>query len=256
MNSALRRWEELQAARRIPREILSVAARTPWRMDVDYFRPPRVPPDTPSREAAWALLSEGCDRCGGIVVDVGCGAGAASLAVAARTSFVIGIDERPEMIDAFAQAAGERGVAYVGIRGSWPAVAAHLGGVDVAICHNVAFHLKNPEPFVAGLIAVARRGVVMEMAAEHPLAWLDPLWLQFHGVRMGRAPVAEDFVDVLKSAGMSPTVARWSREPKRSATDAEWVTQRLCLDPDRVGDVERALALLPSRSSARVTLTW
>src|SRR5690606_6750512 len=98
------------------------ASANPWRHEVAFFTPPAEPADTPSRRAAHALLPEG-----GSVLDVGCGGGAASFALADRAGHLTGVDQQQDMLDAFATAARARGVAHRAVLGRWPDVAAAAG---------------------------------------------------------------------------------------------------------------------------------
>jgi hypothetical protein len=55
--------------------------------------------------------------------------------------------------------------------------------------------------------------------------------------------------------GIEPTLTRWERAP-RLPEGPEAVVKRLCLPADRVGEVADALAAIPPRPTAVVTLTW
>ena len=75
-HTATDRWREMQEARGLPPEILKRAPESPWKHDPEAFRAPATPFDTPSRDAALALLAEPA-RPGRelTVLDVGCGGG-------------------------------------------------------------------------------------------------------------------------------------------------------------------------------------
>jgi SAM-dependent methyltransferase len=249
MTDAAARWAELQAGRGIPPEILERAAASPWTHATADFTAPEVPVDTPSRAAALALLGTG-----GTVLDVGCGGGAAAFALD-RATALTGVDHQPDMLDAFAAAARRRGVPFRTVLGSWPEVAAAAGRADVVVCHHVLHNVVDLPPFLRALTAAAVRGVVVEMLAEHPLAWLDPLWLRFHGLRRPPSATADDAVAVLSELGVRPAVARWERASPPQV-DAPRVTRLLCLAQERTGEVAAALADLPPRPRAVVTLSW
>jgi hypothetical protein len=118
------------------------------------------------------------------------------------------------------------------------------------VLHNVV----DLPPFLLALTAAARRGVVVEMLGQHPMAWLDPLWERFHGLRRPRPATTDDAVAVLVELGISPTVARWERvKPPRQ--DPVWVTRRLCLPAERVPEVDAVLDEL-ARPRVAATLTW
>ncbi|MFZ0120846.1 MAG: hypothetical protein WAL99_15680, partial [Pseudonocardiaceae bacterium] len=80
--AAAARWRELLQNRAIPPEIRAAAPKDPSRHDPARFVPPDTPEDTPSRRAALQLLLPD----GGTVLDVGCGAGAAGLALVPKVS--------------------------------------------------------------------------------------------------------------------------------------------------------------------------
>jgi SAM-dependent methyltransferase len=246
---AATRWAELQEARGIPPEILARAPADPWHHEVTFFTAPPEPLDTPSRRAADAMLP---DR--GSVLDVGCGGGAASLALADRAGHLTGADQQQDMLDAFAAEARARGVPYRTILGRWPDAAAAAGTADVVVCHHVLHNVVDLVPFLEALTAAAHRGVVVEMMAQHPMAWLDPLWVRFHNLHRP-PPATTDHADaVLREIGVEPVVQQWEREvpPKQ---DPAWVTRRLCLPEDAVPEVAEALEDL-ERPRLAATLSW
>jgi SAM-dependent methyltransferase len=249
VGDAARRWAELQNGRGVPPEILAAAPADPWTHAPRDFTAPEVAADTPSRTAAARLLGAG-----GTVLDVGCGGGAAAFALD-RITFVTGVDRQRDMLEYFASAARTRGVPSRTVVGTWPDVAAEAGRADVVVCHHVLHNVVDLPPFLQALTAAAARGVVVEMLAEHPLAWLDPLWVRFHGLH--RPPPATDLdaVAVLHELGVRPEVARWER-PDPPPQDPAWVARRLCLPAARVPEVAAALSELPARPRRAATLTW
>ncbi|GAA5119527.1 class I SAM-dependent methyltransferase [Pseudonocardia adelaidensis] len=246
---AATRWAELQEGRGIPPEILARAPADPWHHEVTLFTPPVEPLDTPSRQAAQALLPDA-----GSVLDVGCGGGAASFALADRAGHLTGVDQQQDMLDAFAAEAGARGLPHRTVLGRWPGAAAAAGTADVVVCHHVLHNVVDLVPFLEALTAAARRGVVVEMMAQHPMAWLDPLWVRFHGLRRPAPATTDDAVAVLREIGVEPVVQRWERAvPPRQ--DPVWVTRRLCLQEEAVPEVAGALERL-RRPRTAATLSW
>jgi hypothetical protein len=69
------------------------------------------------------------------VLDVGVGAGAASLRLGAGR--IIGVDPSVELLRAFAGRAARRGIEVTAIEGRWPDVAPDVPVADVAVCHHV-----------------------------------------------------------------------------------------------------------------------
>jgi SAM-dependent methyltransferase len=249
VGEAARRWAELQGGRGIPPEILAAAPADPWTHEPRDFTAPDVATDTPSRRSATDLLGDG-----GTVLDVGCGGGAAAFALD-RTTAVTGVDRQPDMLDRFAATARGRGLPHRTVLGSWPEVAGTAGGADVVVCHHVLHNVVDLPPFAVALTAAAVRGVVVEMLVEHPLAWLDPLWVRFHGLHRPSPATDADAVAVLTELGIRPEVVRWER-PAPLPRDAAWVTRRLCLPAERTDEVGAPVAELPPRTHHAATLVW
>jgi len=250
---AATRWRELLEARAIPPGIRAAAPEDPHRHDPARFIPPPEPVDAPSRDTALELL--GPD--GGTVLDVGCGAGAASLALAGSAHHVTGVDTATEMLDAFARACAARAVPHRTVHGAWPDSAAEAGTADVVVCHHVGYNTADLGPFVTALGGAGRRGVVMELHAEHPLAWMDPLWRRFHGLRRPPAATADDALAVLAELGIAPRVQRWHKPARpRGADEVALVRRRLCLPVARAGDVAVALGALEQGPREFVTISW
>jgi len=244
--SAAHRWTEQLAAWAIPQPILDAAPESPWghdpamfarRADVDRAT------ETPSRQAARETLPDG-----GAVLDVGCGAGAASLPLAPSAGEIIGVDPSQAMLDEFGLRMRAAGVAHRSVRGTWAEAGDDLPVVDVVVCHHVAYNVPELAGFVADLTRHARRRVVLELTAQHPLSWLNDLWTQFHGITRPSRPTADDAVAVIREAGLRPRRSDWgpdSRGPRTSFAGrgevVGWVRRRLCLAADRDGEISDAL---------------
>jgi hypothetical protein len=98
---------------------------------------------------------------------------------------------------------------------------------------------------VAALTRSARRTVVAEMTAQHPLVSLNALWLRFHGLRRPLSPTAADLIQILEGMGLRPGHETWRRPGGRDyASFAEMVDvtrRRLCLPPERTAELANAL---------------
>jgi hypothetical protein len=124
-------------------------------------------------------------------------------------------------------------------------VAAAAGQADVVTCHHVSYNVPEIEPFIAALCAAARRLVVVEMTASHPLVSLNALWLRFHGLARPGGPTAGDFLAIVQAMGIPAHAERWQRPGGRDyesfAELADVTRRRLCLPPERAAEVSRAL---------------
>jgi SAM-dependent methyltransferase len=157
MAMAAERWRRELAGWAIPDHILAQAVEPPWGFPVELFSADEGPaPDTVSRRRAAETLPTG-----GSVLDVGCGGGAAGLALVPPAGLVVGVDESAEMLEAMRQAAQARGVEHATLQARWPDGAAEAPMADVVVCHHVAYNVPDLAGFAVALAAHARRRVVM-----------------------------------------------------------------------------------------------
>jgi SAM-dependent methyltransferase len=265
----LDRWRSDLAAWAIPDHITAAVTDSPWVLPRMVFarRADRLAaaPSGPSFERAWAALDPP-----GSLLDVGAGAGAASLPLLPRCTALAAVDTEPDMLDLLADRAAASGVQLRLITGLWPEAAAEAGIADVVTCHHVTYNVPDIEPFLNALTAAARRIVVVEMAAAHPLVTLNSLWLRFHGLVRPDGPTADDLLAILAAMDISAGSQHWARPGGRDyasfAELTEVTRRRLCLPPERSPEVSEALVELgvePDRpmdlgSSGRdvVTIWW
>jgi SAM-dependent methyltransferase len=247
LTALLDRWREDLAAWAIPEHITAAVADSPWVLPRQVFarRADRLrrDPGGPSFERAWEALDPP-----GSVLDVGSGAGAACLPLAPRITRLTAVDADDGMLGLLAGRAGEAGLAARTVHGRWPDVGGQVGPADVVTCHHVVFNVPDLGPFLAALTGHARRRVVIETAAAHPLTSLNPLWLRFHGLRRPEGPTAADTIGILAAMGHDPRHTGWSRPAGADygsmAELVEVTRRRLCLPPERAGEVEAALVEL------------
>jgi SAM-dependent methyltransferase len=247
LTALLDRWREDLAAWAIPEHITAAVAESPWVLPRQVFarRADRLrrDPGGPSFERAWEALDPP-----GSVLDVGSGAGAACLPLAPRITTLTAVDADDEMLGLLAGRAGEAGLAARVVHGRWPGIGGQADPADVVTCHHVVFNVPDLEPFLDALTGHARRRVVVETAAAHPLTSLNPLWLRFHGLKRPEGPTAADTIAILAAMGLDPGHTEWSRPAAadyRSMAELVEVTRRrLCLPPERAGEVEAALVEL------------
>jgi SAM-dependent methyltransferase len=253
LTELLDQWRDDLSAWAIPDHITAASAESPWVLPRQVFarRADRLrrAPGGPSFERAWEALDPA-----GSVLDVGSGAGAACLPLAPRITALTAVDADEEMLGLLASRAAEAGrAAKAGlaarvVHGQWPAVAGRIPPADVVTCHHVLFNVPDLGPFLTALTDHARRRVVVETAAVHPLTSLNPLWLRFHGLERPQRPTAGDTLAILGAMGLNPRHTEWNRpgeaDYQSMAELVEVTRRRLCLPPERAGEVEAALAEL------------
>jgi SAM-dependent methyltransferase len=240
----LERWRTDLASWVIPEQITAAAKESPWVLPRQVFarRADRLSaaPSGPSYDRARSALDPP-----GSVLDVGSGAGAACLPLIPRATRLTAVDSDPGILAALAARAAALGLPAHCAPGVWPDVAAGVSAADVVTCHHVLYNAPLLAPFVAALTAHARRMVVAEVSAAHPLVSLNPLWLTFHGLRRPVSPTADDLLEILTAMGLRPGHERWHRPGGRDyASFGELVDvtrRRLCLPGDRAAEVASAL---------------
>jgi SAM-dependent methyltransferase len=251
-------WSAALAALAIPDHILESAPESPYGFPTRLFervaRHTLEQPATPSRERAREALDGG-----GMVLDVGVGGGAASLPLAPPATSITGVDQSARMLEMFARTATERGLRHREVEGSWPEVAASVDDADVVVCHHVFYNAPELEGFARALTHKARRRVVVELTARHPMCELNDLWRHFHGLDRPEGPDAKAAIAVLREMGIEPATARWQRPslwrdhaPERVA----FVRKRLCLGPDRDVEIAELLGARDASPNELVTLWW
>jgi len=267
--SALDRWREELEAWAIPEEIMERAPQSPWGFPVGMFRAKadqaRRGEPTPSNREALRFLGEG-----GTVLDVGAGAGAASLPLAGSAGGIMAVDESEGMIEAFLAAATTVGVEAVAVVGRWPDVAAEVDPADVVVCNDVLYNVQDLGPFALALTDHARLRVVAQITQAHPLAPMGPLWRRFHGLERPAGPTADDAVAALASLGLRVERQDWSTASagsfERQGDLIAYLRRRLCLPADRDPEIAEALEPLAAHEAAGwrlgplhrpvVTLSW
>jgi SAM-dependent methyltransferase len=243
--TALEEWARALRSWEIPEEIRSRAPESPWGFDAEPFvhRAEHATDEAMSVSARRALEAL---PGGGTVLDVGAGAGAASLALAGRTGLIVAVDPSEEMLRAFLAIAERLRLKVSAVVGTWPEAAAEVEAADVVLCHHVLYNVPDLEPFARALTDRAWRRVVVEITARHPTSWMNPLWEQFHGLRRPDRPTADDALAALREAGLdvhredhdAPTTRGGFR---RREGQVAFIRKRLCLRPDQ--DAELAAAL-------------
>jgi precorrin-6B methylase 2 len=261
-------WAEALAAWAIPEEILAAAPESPWQVPPDLFAR-RADLQIDRQEGVSMRRAQEALGAGGSVLDVGAGAGAASLPLHG-VSELIAVDVQQEMLEELLLRAARLGVDTTTVLGRWPDVAASAPRVDVVVCHHVLYNVADIAPFVRALDEHAVRRVVIEITPAHPVSGLNTLWKRFHGIDRPNRPTWQDAEAALREVGLQPAVERSQRSPELSAVSFDALVMltriRLCLDPSREPEVRDALVGLGAHpedprswslgGSEVVTLWW
>jgi SAM-dependent methyltransferase len=244
LTELLGQWQQDLAAWAIPEHITAAAPDSPWVLPRQVFarRADRLrqAPSGPSYEREMETLDPP-----GSVLDVGAGAGAACLPLTARTTALTAVDSDREMLSLLAERARAAGLDPQVVTGRWPDVASRVPPADLVTCHNVLYNVPDLGPFIETLTQHARRRVVVEITAAHPLVTLNPLWLRFHGLTRPEGPTADDVLAILDAMGLRARHTEWNRPAEADYTTlnelAEVTRRRLCLPPERTDEVAAAL---------------
>lgn len=250
---AFARWRQQLGGWGIPEEILAAAPEEPWHFPTGVFahraRDQAAAPAGPSYERAFEALPAG-----GSVLDVGSGAGAASVPLAGRAGRITAVDRDPAMLQALADLAATQGAGPRGalpglevevVEGSWPEAASQVSPADVVVCHHVLYNVQDLQPFVEALTAHARRRVVVEMTEHHPVEPMNPLWERFWSLKRPAGPTASDAAAAIASLGLAVTVEQRAAAPLHVYDSLEEMVafhrRRLCLPAEADPEVGEAL---------------
>lgn len=252
------RWGAMLAGWAIPEELRAAAKESPYFFDPKVFtqaaeeslaRTDDSPSDQVAREALPAV---------GSVLDVGCGAGAASLRLQPET--LVGVDSNKPLLEEFETRAARLGIRATAVEGSWPEAAEQCPQADIVVCHHVFYNVADLAAFATALDGHARRRAVVELTAVHPMAWLAPYWLALHGLEQPDRPTAADAVAVLEELGLEVRERRWRRRyqmiGEHTGQGLERMARRLCLPTERYAELRRLLEEIPPPSDREVATLW
>jgi SAM-dependent methyltransferase len=255
---ANQQWAEMLADWAIPEELIAAAPESPYFFDPAVFTDAadealRRTADTISDRVAREALPVD-----GRVLDIGVGAGAASLRLGA--AHITGVDPSTVLLDAFAKRAERVGVTHTTVEASWPEAAPQTPRTDVAVCHHVVYNVADLAAFAQALTEHATRRVVVELTAAHPMTWLAPYWKALHGLDQPDRPVADDAIIVLEEQGLTVQRERWSRPIQMIGETGDEqlsrIARRLCLGPDRHDELRSALDATPPPAEREVVTLW
>ena len=245
MGDAAERWRKDLLAWAIPDEIVAAAPESPWGFPTKLFADRAASAVSrglsPSNlRALEALPQHGC------VLDVGVGGGAGSLPLAHKAARITGVDSSQGMLSSFKEAAERAGVTAAVVAGTWPEVAAQVQPADVVVCHHVFYNVADLVPFVDALTEKAGERVVVELTPEHPLAWMNDLWMRFHHLERPQGPAYTDAIEVVAELGYPVEHEVHSGPPVMSgftnrADAIALVRKRVCLRPEQDEELAEAL---------------
>lgn len=251
------RWATDLDSWAIPDRILDQAAQEPWVHPVAMFTVEGEIADSPSHQRAREAIPEG-----GGVLDIGSGGGRASFALVPPAGSVLAVDHLEGMLDAYAQAADERGVAHREFLGQWPDVADEVPEADVVVCHHVAYNVRDIVPFLQALNDHARRRVVLELPMTHPMSNMNELWKRFWDLDRPTKPTGDELAAIAQAMGFDAQIDIWVDETwgKRVAMSEEdrvrFARMRLCLPEDRDAEVAAALLEQQDAKPREVATVW
>jgi SAM-dependent methyltransferase len=244
-------WKSDLSGWGVPEAIVKAAPEEPWVFPTHLFAG-RAKRQVVDRAGPSYRRAEEALPVGGTVIDVGSGAGAASLPLATKASRITAVDADPGMLSSLSEiaeglppnAAGDR-PEVVTVQGRWPDVAEGVPPADVVVCHHVLYNVMDLRPFIEVLSDHARVRVVVEMTERHPVEPMNPLWLRFHNLARPPGPTWEDAVAAISSLGHDVGVERWDAAPLHIYDSFDEIVayhrRRLCLPAS--SDPEIAVAL-------------
>jgi 2-polyprenyl-3-methyl-5-hydroxy-6-metoxy-1,4-benzoquinol methylase len=146
----LHSWAAQLAAWAIPEPILARATESPWVLPQQVFirRAKRqvAEPGGPTYRAVAVALADP-----GTVLDVGAGAGAASLPLAPRIVSATAVDENEAMLASYAERGAALDLPVQLVCGRWPDVAGQVEPADLVVCTHVLYNVPDIGPFVTEL---------------------------------------------------------------------------------------------------------
>ena len=241
----------------IPERILAQASEPPWAHPVAMFTVEGDVADSISHQRAREALPSG-----GSVLDVGSGGGRATFALVPPAGNVMAVDHQQGMLDAFANAARDRGISHREYLGDWPDITDLVPEADVVVCHHVAYNVRDIVPFLQALNDHARRRVVMELPMTHPMSNMNELWKKFWGLDRPTKPTGDELVAIVRAMGFDAHLEVWEDETwgKRVELPEEerirFARIRLCLTEDRDAEIAAALLKQKDAQPRRVATLW
>lgn len=254
---ASERWRRRLEEWAIPDRILLAAPVSPWVLPPSCFTAETNPPNSSTTKRSLDLLRSAGSA--PTVLDVGCGAGRASLHLVPPAVAVVGVDKSQPLLEQLRTEAASRRVPVEAFAGEWTAIEGTVPSADLVVCSQVLYNVPEIEPFLRALQSHAQLGVVVEIDTRHPLAKLNGAWNHFWGLERPRGPTAMDLLDVLAELGIRPhidVVELRDHKGRIGPADIERTRVRLCLTEDRDPDIRQFLETEQRPGRQLATIWW
>jgi SAM-dependent methyltransferase len=239
----------------IPPDILAAAPENPWVCPVSLFCYDSQAAATPTHARVREALPVR-----GSILDVGAGGGRASLPSAGQAGQIVAVDESEAMLQVFAAAATHARITHREVLGRWPDVATAVEPADVVVCANVVYNVWDIVPFIEALADHAKRRVVIEMTATHPLTGTAPLWNHFHPeAPRPSGPDVDHLIAVLGEQQIQPRMGHFHHDGRLSVSRADvvaFVRRRLCLSAEHDAEIDALLGDPPQVGVRDLTTLW
>ena len=253
-NTAAEKWKVDLESWAIPKEILDQAEEAPWTHAPALFALPDEIVDTPSHRIAREALT-----ISGSILDIGCGGGVATFAIAKSGNHVIGVDHQAEMLKMYIQNAKSRDIDSEAHEGFWPAIADEVPSAEVVTVHHVVYNVGDIKPFLQALDSHVSKRVVIELPLVHPMTSASAGWKHFWNLIRPTSPNADDLLEVLREMGIKAKLEKFSADfpLEQSAEDiAERTRVRLCLPSSRLDEVKDFLLSNPFETKRELAVIW
>ena len=204
------------------------------------------------------------------VLDIGAGAGRHAVYLAQQVAQVVAVEPSfamREQMERRLAAAPNSSVTIVPER--WPD--ADVPACDVAICAHVVYGVREIDPFLVRMNAIARRACFILLGYRQPAYYINPFWNRVYGEPRAPLPGAQECLNVLHQLGIAAQLvhlpaSRYTFADEREAlADLRW---RLRLPSESAHDAALHAAmrdlldcgpegqLMPQNQPTQVAALW
>jgi SAM-dependent methyltransferase len=136
------------------------------------------------------------------VLDIGAGAGRYEPSLAAAAREVVALEPSPAMREQLQRRLDEERLANVRLLPTgWPS--AEPAECEVALAAHVLYGVREIEPFLRRMDAVATRGCYLLLAFRHPSSFISPFWERLYGQPRLPLPGALECLNALYQLGIA-----------------------------------------------------